>query len=299
MTIVVTGGSGFIGTTLTKALLGFGHTVVVVAKKAPPFTHEHLYFINGDLATQSLPYNILERTDAVIHLVGRTMFRKWNDEVKEEIRQSRVESTKRIVESIAATTNRPPVFICASSTAFYGDTGEETVDENSPKGQGFLPDMVEEWEAAAKGASEYGVRVVCLRTAPVIGQGGLLSLIRKVAKYGFIWKLKKEPYTFSWIHENDIVNAYLFALETNTLQGVVNAVAPEQVTEETFIRTVAKILKRKYLGTMPRALSTFLYGELYNEITKNSRVAPKRLLDKGFEFQYPTIDAALLAIKKK
>jgi uncharacterized protein len=95
------------------------------------------------------------------------------------------------------------------------------------------------------------------------------------------------------------VNAYLFALETNTLQGVVNAVAPEQVTEETFIRTVAKILKRKYLGTMPRALSTFLYGDLYNEITKNCRVVPKRLLDKGFEFQYPTIDAALLAIKKK
>lgn len=293
MTIVVTGGSGFIGTTLSKELLSKGHTVVVVGTTPPSFTHERLYFINCDLAVSPLPYNILERTDAVIHLVGRTIFRKWNKKVKEEIYTSRVESTKRIVESIKASVNRPPVFICASHIAIYGNSGNDPVDEQAPPGEGFFPELAMDWEAEAMKAHTSGVRVVCLRTARVLGHQGLLSLFKRTARFGFLWRLKKEDFWMSWIHEADIVRAYLFALETNTLQGVVNATSPNPVPQSYFMKVLSEILKRPILGTVPVWYRKLQYGELHTELTKNRRALPKRLLDKGFTFIYPDIKSAL------
>jgi uncharacterized protein (TIGR01777 family) len=295
MTIVVTGGSGFIGTMLTKRLLGQGHTVVVVALTPPSFTDKNLFFIQCDVANSPLPYNILEHTDAVINLVGAPIAKKWTDSYKKTIRDSRIKSTESIVAAIAEAKSRPTVFICASATGFYGDTGEEVVDEQAENGKGFLAGVVVEWEAAARKATEYGVRVVCMRTAPVIGHGGLMTALRNPAKLGLLPQLKKEDHWFSWIADMDIVNAYLFALDTNTLQGVVNAVAPEPVLYSTFLNELKKILKYRTIVTVPAWVSKKIFGEGYQELAESSRVSPKRLLDKGFEFIYPTIETALAA----
>jgi uncharacterized protein (TIGR01777 family) len=299
MTIVVTGGSGFIGTALTKALLDKGHTVIVVDIKAPLFTHEHLFYIQCDLSSQALPYNVLERTDAVVHLAGKPITqKKWNDTVKEEIRASRIESTKRVVESIKETSSKPTVFICASAIGYYGDTGETPVDELAAQGGGFLAETVQLWEAEAKKAEEYGLRVVCVRTAPVLGNGGILAEITKTARFGFLLKLKKENYWMSWIHHDDIIAAYLFALETNTLQGIVNAASPEPVMHNEFMRTLGKVIRRRVLGTLPKRIAKMILGECFDEVTKNQQVLPKRLIDKGFIFTHPHLQEALNNILK-
>jgi uncharacterized protein (TIGR01777 family) len=278
---------------LSKRLLGQGHTVVVVATTPPVFTHENLFFIQTDVANQPLPYNILEHTDAVINLVGAPISTKWTTEYKKIILDSRIKSTNSIVASIAAAKSRPTVFICASATGFYGDTGQEITDEQNPTGSGFLADVVVQWEAAARNATEYGVRVVCIRTAPVIGQGGMMAPFKRAANWGIIPKLTKQDPWFSWISAIDIVNVYIFALETNTLQGVVNASAPEPIRYNEFIASLKTIWKHRLMISIPAWIGRKIVGPGYDELFYSSRVVPKRLLDKGFEFVYPTIGSAL------
>lgn len=293
MTIVVAGGSGFIGTMLTKRLLGQGHTVVVVATTGPNFTHKELFFIQCDLASQPLPYNIIEHADAVINLAGFPINKKWTPENKKAIRDSRIKSTETIIEGIKNAKSRPSVFICASAIGFYGDTGETAADEQSPVGHSFLSGVVAEWEDAARKATEYGVRVVCVRTAPVIGRGGFLNALRGPARFGILPRLKKQDFWFSWISDIDIVNVYLFALETTTLQGVVNAAAPEPVHYSELLAALRKVWKHRIVITVPAWLGKKMFGDGYKEMTDDSHVLPKRLLDKGFEFIFPDIDGAI------
>lgn len=298
MTIVIAGGSGFIGTALSKRLTTLGYTVIVVDVVAPSIVHEQLFFVKCDITASPLPYGILEKADAVINLAGKSIAGKWTPEVKKAIHTSRVESTKHIVEEIGRVENRPSCFICASAIGFYGDTAEEIVDEQFPQGEGFLAGVVGAWESEARKATEYGVRVVCVRTAPVLGKGGMLSQLKKMARFGFLLKLKKRDIWMSWIHEEDIVNTYIFALQTTTVQGVFNAAAPNPVQQSEFFRILGKVLHRRVIGTIPRFITKRFFGESFTETTKSQRVAPKRLLDKGFEFSYPTLEEALRQIFK-
>ncbi len=258
-----------------------------------------MFFIKCDITSGPLPYGILEKVDAIINLAGKSILGKWTSSLKDEIEHSRIESTRHIIESIKASANKPSCFICASAIGFYGDTGQEVADEQFPQGQGFLANVVARWETTAREATEYGIRVVCVRTAPVLGHGGVISLFKKTASLGFLLKLKKQDFWTSWIHEEDIVNTYLFALETKTVQGVFNACAPEAVPHSVFMQNLGTSMKRKVIGVVPQYIAKKLFGELFDEITKNQRVAPKRLMDKGFIFSYPTLEIALNQIFKK
>lgn len=296
MTIVLTGGSGFIGTMLAKKLLQQQHTVIVIDRIAPPFTHERLYFISCDIAQSPLPYSVLDHADAVINLAGMTIAQKWTPEVKKHILTSRTQSTKHVVESIIATASniRPKVFICASAVGYYGDTENHSVNEQSPKGKGFLSDVVEQWEAAARPVTEHGVRLVHIRTAPVLGKGGLLAPIHRAMQFGIVPSLAGNDGYFSWIHIQDIVDAYIFALETSTLQGVVNAVAPTNIHRKQFDSLVAKFFKKHFVITVPKKIAVWVFGEeLYEEMIKSTYAVPDRLLDKGFVFTFPTVEQAL------
>ncbi len=299
MNIVLTGGSGFIGTQLSQKLLALGDTVIVVDIIAPRFTHERLYFIQCDITEQQLPFNVLEQTDAVINLAGVTISKKWNEKYKNLIRDSRIISTRHIVESMHTATNRPTILINASAVGFYGDRGDQELTEKSPKGEGFLADVVALWEAEAMKAEAFGVRVVCIRTAPVVGRGGMIASLRRAARFGFISKLSKKDFWQPWIHEEDIVNAYLFALQTSTLQGPVHAVAPEAVTHKTFMETFGKVFRRRVIGSTPLFMKRILFGELADELTKSQKVSPQRILDKGFIFTYPTLLEGMETIAKK
>jgi uncharacterized protein (TIGR01777 family) len=297
MTIVITGGSGFIGTKLTERLIEEGHMVIVIDILPPRLTNKKLFFIQCDLSKQQLPFNVLEQTDAVINLAGKNILGKWNDKYKEEIKNTRVESTKHVVESMKSATNRPTVLINASAVGFYGDKGDESVNEKSIKGEGFLADLVDSWEKEAFVAEDFGTRVVCIRTAPVLGSTGILPLYKKMAKFGFLLKLTSKNFWQPWIHEEDLINCYLFALETVTLQGVVNAVAPESITHNDFVHTIGTVLKRRILGTVPEFISKFSLRDLFKEITKSQKVVPQRLIDKGFAFSYPKLEEAIRNLK--
>lgn len=298
MTIVIAGGSGYIGTQLSKKLLSLGHRVVVIDVRGPSFTHSELFFIQCDISTQPLPYDVLEKTDAVINLAGRTIATPWNKTVMEEIRMSRIQSTQHIVETIKNTKNKPACFICASAIGFYGDTNNEECDEKCPRGEGFLADVVSEWEAVAQEATVYGVRTVCVRTAPVLGHGGFLVQMTKTARFGFLLKLSKKDFWMSWIHEDDIIATYLFALETSTVQGVFNASAPESLPHSVFMKTLGSVLRKKVIGTVPAFIAKKIFGAFFDEITKSQRIVPKRLIDKGFVFTYPSLREALVSIYK-
>ncbi len=298
MTIVIAGGSGYIGTQLSKKLLSLGHRVVVIDVRGPAFTHSELFFIQCDISTQPLPYDVLEKTDAVINLAGKTIATKWTAQSMEEIRSSRIESTKHIVETIKNTKNKPSCFICASAIGFYGDTGEEVCDEKCVRGQGFLADVVSDWEEAAREATQYGVRTVCVRTAPVLGHGGFLPQITKTARFGFLLRLAKKDFWMSWIHEEDIIATYVFALETTTVQGVFNASAPESVRHSVFMKTLGSVIKKAVIGRVPSFFAKKLFGSFFEEITKSQRITPKRLVDKGFIFTYPTLREALVSLYK-
>ncbi|MCC7160526.1 TIGR01777 family oxidoreductase [Candidatus Nomurabacteria bacterium] len=300
MIIVIAGGSGFIGTQLSKKLIDLGHTVVIVDIYPPSFSNKELFFINCDITKQSLPYNILEKTDAVINLVGKPINSKWTEKNKTEIKNSRVNSTRHIVESIISTSIKPSCFICASAIGYYGDTNGHIADETTSKGKGFLSDLVQDWENQAMVAEKEGVRVVCVRTAPVLGSsGGLLKQLKRTAGLGFLLRLKKEDFWMSWIHEEDIVNTYLFALETKTVQGVFNASSPEPVTHKYFMKSLSVFLHRRVVGYLPRFISKRVFGELFDEITKSQQVVPNRLLDKGFVFKYPTLSSTFDQLFKK
>lgn len=296
MTIVIAGGSGFIGTALTKALLDRGHTVIVVDTHGPLQTHEKLFFIQCNLATTALPYNVLERTDVLINLAGAPISKRWTPRYKSEIRTSRIRSTRTLVDAIASAQTRPTVFISASAIGYYGETGEEVSDERRGRGEGFLAEVTAEWEGEARRAEEYGVRTVLIRTAPVLGQAGIIAAITKTARFGFLLRLTKKNYWFSWVHAEDIVAIYLFALETTTIQGPLNAVAPVSIRHHDFVKMLSKTIHRPVFGSLPRFLTRYLFGDLFFEITKDTRVIPQRLIDKGFTFSFPDMESALHAL---
>ncbi len=294
MTIVVAGGSGFIGTELVRVLLKNGDTVIVIDRKGPSLNHKNLFYIPCDLTNGIVPFNVLERTDAIINLCGNTIARKWTKKAKDDIKSSRVIATRNIIESLANTTNKPPIFISASATGYY-DSSEEEQDEHSMPGVTFLSNVTQEWEVEALKAEDFGCRVVIVRTAPVIGRLGILLPLWKTARFHMVGSIFKNDFLMPWIHINDLVRIYRFALETGTLQGVVNAVSPTHLRYRAIIGAFRKATNSVSIGVNP--FVRLFYGkEMIDALSQNQKIVPRRLLDKGFEFAYTDILAAIRSL---
>lgn len=298
MLVAIAGGSGYIGSLLSKRLLGLGHQILIIDIKPTKIFHPNISFVHCDISSSDLPSGILEKTDAIINLAGVNIATKWTPKAMKAIYSSRIDSTKHIVEAIKITKIKPSCFISASAIGFYGETGDNSCDESCPRGEGFLANLVEDWESVAKEVSGFGVRTVFIRTAPVLGHGGFLSQVTKTAKLGFLLKLKKQDFWMSWIHEEDIINTYLFAIETNTLQGEFNASSPYPIKHGEFMKILSRVTKRKLLGSVPSFIAKKMFGDFFEEITKNQKVSPRKILDKGFVFKYPELINALNQIYK-
>lgn len=234
--------------------------------------------------------------DAVVHLAGENIAAgRWTAAKKERIRASRADVTRTLCEALAAMERRPRVLVCASAVGYYGDRGDEVLDESSAPGEGFLSDVCRGWEAATRPAREAGIRVVSVRFGIILSPaGGPLAKMLTPFRLGFGGRLGNGRQYMSWISIDDAVGAIYQAIMDETLAGPVNVVAPNPVTNRELTAALGRVLRRPTLAAVPRAAARLAFGEMANELFFSSaRVVPRRLTAAGYPFRHAELEAAL------
>jgi uncharacterized protein (TIGR01777 family) len=238
--------------------------------------------------------------DAVVHLAGHNAAsqNRWTEAHKARIINSRVQGTRLIAERMVAASSRPRVLVCASATGYYGNRGDEWLEESSSPGKGFLAEGCQAWEAAADAARAAGIRVVHLRIGVVLGaNGGALAQMLPWFRWGLGGRLGSGKQWWSWITLEEVAHVIGFALENSTLQGPVNTVSPQPVTNEEFTRILARTLRRPAWAPAPAFFLRALYGEMADELLlASARVRPAALQRAGYIFQAPELAGALAGI---
>ena len=249
---------------------------------------------------ESPPDAALEGVDAVIHLAGEPVAAaRWTDEQKQRIRDSRVKGSRNLVAGMRATPRPPKVLVSASAVGFYGDRGNEILNESSNPGSGFLSEVCLEWEAQAARARELGVRVAFVRTGVGLSpSGGALEKMLAPFKLGLGGRLGDGRQWFPWIHIEDVVGIFLHALMSPAVDGPINGVAPGIVTNDEFTRELARALNRPVFFPVPHLALRVLMGEMAEIVTASQRVAPQVALDTGYQFKYPNLRPALESLLK-
>jgi uncharacterized protein (TIGR01777 family) len=297
MKIFMTGGTGFVGTTLTNELTGQGHEVTVLTRSIkkgrslPPGAS----FLEGD-PTESGPWqNTVADHDAFINLAGASIFSRWTDDKKREIRDSRLRATTNLAEAMAGREGRETHFLSTSAVGYYGFHGDEYLDENYFAGTDFLASVAADWETAARGAEKYGVRVVLCRFGIVLGKkGGALDKMSTAFKYWVGSPLGSGKQWVSWIHEKDLARIFLFLLEHKDLKGPINCTAPEPVRNREMSETLGRVLdKPTFLPPVTGFFVKMILGEFGDVLLNGQRVLPEKLAENGFLFQFPTMEEAL------
>ena len=291
MKVLIAGASGLVGSALIPALVTEGAEVTRLVR-TPARAGEVEWHPNND----QIDAKILEGFDAIINFAGENIAAgRWTDEQKRKIRDSRVNGTHLLSEAIAKLKDKPKVFLCASATGIYGDRDDETLDEHSDSGGGFLAGVCREWEKATEPAVQAGVRTVNLRFGPIISrEGGMLAKMLTPFKMGMGGKIGSGKQYISWVAIDDAVNAIKLALKDESFRGPLNVVSPNPVMNEEFTKTLGHVLSRPTALHMPAFAVRLAFGEMADEMLLTSqRVIPKRLNDAGYEFEYPELEGAL------
>jgi uncharacterized protein (TIGR01777 family) len=233
--------------------------------------------------------------DAVVHLAGESIVGRWTDTKKLKIRSSRVAGTTNLAQALAQAKNKPQVFVCSSAIGYYGDRGDEVLNEQSAPGGGFLPDVCREWEVATKAAADAGIRTVQMRTGIVLSTtGGALGKMLMPFKMGVGGRIGDGRQWMSWIDVQDMVGAIHHILKSDLLQGPVNMVAPKPVMNEEFTRTLASVLSRPAIFPVPAFVVKLAFGEMGETVLLGSqRVEPTELVMSGYPFRFSSLRASL------
>jgi uncharacterized protein len=240
------------------------------------------------------PEESLESADAVIHLLGEPVGQRWTPAIKKRILATRIDGTRRLVKTLARLEKKPKVLVSASAVGIYGSRGEEMLTERSKSGEGFLADVCTAWEKEADAATLLGIRVVKLRMGMVLSpEGGALSRILLPFRVFLGGTLGKGRQWTSWIHVEDLLDLMLFVIEKPGVAGVVNATAPEPVTNAEFTRTLANVLHRPALFPVPEIALKLLFGEGAEVALGSQRVIPEAATKAGFHFRHPKLEGAL------
>lgn len=292
MRCLVTGATGFVGQHLVNRL----EEPVVIGRD---LTRLHKTFNRAEAHQWDhgslLDPLILNDVDVVVHLAGESVFSgRWNDTKKERILKSRIDPTRYLVESMAQLENPPATFICASAIGFYGDQGDTTLTETAPPGDDFLARVSIAWEKEASKAEKLGIRVIHIRTGIVLGKdGGALKQMLTPFKLGAGGKLGDGSQYMSWIHIDDLVGIMLYSADNDSVQGPVNGVAPEPVTNSEFTRTLASCLHRPAFFNVPGVMLEIALGEFGKVLLSSQRVLPEKITSAGYTFLYPKLRDAL------
>jgi len=292
MEIAVTGATGFIGRRLCEDLLKSGHTLRILGRSQPPGIPGRFFPWN---ATGSPPpQESLDGTHAVIHLAGAPVAQRWTPEVKRQIRDSRVEGTRLLVQALTTCQRRPSVLVSGSAVGFYGDRGDTLLPESARAGKGFLSEVCVEWERQAELAESLGIRVVRLRTGVVLGRGGgALEKMLTPFKLGLGGPIAGGRQWMPWIHLEDIVGMIVFAIGNDRLTGPVNGVGPEPVRNSEFTRALGKALQRPTIFPVPQFGLRMLFGEMAEVLLASQRALPHAAERAGYTFRYPDLLPAL------
>ena len=292
MTTLVSGSTGLIGAALTLFLGGGGHRVqrlLRMGSQGPNTT-------SWNPETGEFEAGAFDNLDAVLHLAGEGIAEgRWTTARKARIRDSRVDGTRHLCEALARLESPPRVLIVASAIGFYGDRGDERLDESAAAGSGFLPDVCQAWEAAAEPARDRGIRVVHLRIGIVLSAaGGALGQMLLSFKLGVGGVLGTGDQYMSWIALDDLLGVVLHVMTDDSISGPVNAVAPNPVRNREFTRTLGRVLGRPTIIPLPAFGVRALFGQMGDALLLGStRVEPGTLLASGFTFAYPYLEDAL------
>lgn len=294
MDIVIAGSSGLIGTALRKSLSAAGHRPIALVRRPPrPGSDE----IEWNPADGKLDRDAVDGVDAVINLAGAGIGdRRWTDEYRRALVESRIDTTSLLANACAAATNPPSVFLGGSAIGYYGNRGAEVLTEESGRGQGFLADLVEAWEASAKPAVDAGIRTCFLRSGIVLDDdGGVLPKFLPLFKVGLGGRFGSGEQYFSWISIDDEVAAIEFLLDNSSVSGPVNLTAPNPVTNAEFTEALAEVLNRPAFLPVPAFGPRLLLGSDRADslLFEGQRVEPGVLVDNGFSFRHPTVTEAL------
>ena len=301
MKILVTGGTGFVGRRLCDRLVGDGHEVTVVTRRAPGTgsVEGRLRHLQAD-PTEAGPWQeAVAGQDAVVNLAGSSIFGRWSESGKSRLRSSRLDTTRNLVDAIDPDRGTATTLLSASAVGYYGFHEDETLTESDPPGDDFLAALSRDWEEEADRAREKGARVVLARIGIVLGRdGGALKQMALPFRLFAGGRTGDGRQWLSWIHMKDIVEAFVFLLEHEGLSGPFNMTAPEPARNSDFARILGRILRRPAWLPVPAAALKLALGELGDVLLKGQRVLPGRLMKAGFTFKHPTLEEALRDLLK-
>lgn len=295
--VLITGGSGLIGSALTAELAGAGYEVVVLSRS--PERVEGLpagaRAVGWDSESAQGWGGEADGARAIVNLAGENLASgRWSEARKRRIRESRLRSTRAVVQAVEGAEEPPAVLLQGSGIDHYGDGGDEEVTEETPPGEGFLPRLTLDWEAASEPVEGFGVRRVLLRTGMVLaGGGGALPKMALPFRLFVGGPVGDGSQWVSWIHLRDQVRAIRFLLEREDAAGPYNLVSPEPVTNRQLSRTLGRVLRRPAVFRVPAVAVRLVLGELGDTVLQGRRAVPRRLQEAGFDWEHPELEAAL------
>ncbi|HAO45809.1 MAG TPA: TIGR01777 family protein [Chitinophagaceae bacterium] len=299
-TILITGGTGLVGKALTKKLLRAGHSVIVLTRKVPVVTSiPGIRYASWDIDRKAISLEALQQADHIIHLAGAGVVdKKWTPAYQKEIQDSRIESSRLLVDTLRQNRHGVKSIISMSAIGWYGADKDpsRSFEETDPSDTNFLGETCRLWEESISPVAELGIRLVKLRTGIVLdNEGGALAEFKKPLRFGVAAILGNGKQIISWIHIDDLCRMMMHAVEQQNLQGVFNAVAPVPVNNRTLTLTLAKLMRGRLYAAVhvPSFLLTLILGQRSVEVLKSATVSCKKIQDTGFRFTYPGIEDAL------
>ena len=294
MKIFIAGGSGFVGTNLSSFLLEKGHSIIAVGTSISHkvIRHDNFHYISADTTIKGAWQDSLKDVDAVINLAGKNIFKRWSDNYKDQIYNSRILTTRNLVEAIPA---KKKIMLCSASAAgYYGDRADEVLKEDVLPGNDFLAKVCMTWEKEAFQAEAKGIRVAAMRFGVVLGKnGGALAKMVPAFKFFAGGPLGSGLQWFPWIHMDDLCAAIIFIFENPDVKGPLNFCSPNPVINRDFARALGKILNRPSFMRAPSSMIRLIMGEMGKSLMSSQRAIPDKLLKHGFKFQYTDINNAL------
>jgi uncharacterized protein (TIGR01777 family) len=294
--ILITGSHGLIGSSLIPLLTAAGeHKITRLARPPSNRNNTNSHSIVWDPSDDKVNVKELEGFDVVVHLAGENIFGRWTDSKKQRILESRIKSTRLLCDSLIKLANPPSTLICASAIGFYGNRGDEVLDEESKPGSGFLSDVCQKWEESTETARDAGIRVVNTRFGVVLTpKGGILQKLLAPSRLGLSFRLGDSNRYISWVSIEDVIGSIFYSIINSSIRGPVNVVSPNPVTSLEFSKTLARIVKSKIMLPISQKLVRMMFGELEDALISSSAlVVPNKLSSAGYRFVNPKVEDTL------